>query len=86
MYNVFRYMDNQRYDDAIAEATAFIEVWDDPNRPELQEAYYWRALIYEALDNPDAALDDYVQVMTIAPTSTWGTLAALHLELVTDDE
>jgi|GEM_PF-6003508 len=72
--------------EALVEVNSYIDTLSDNDATSLQEAYYWRAFILEAVDIPDDALHDYVQVVTIAPNGAWGQLAALHLEPVTDSD
>jgi hypothetical protein len=55
---------------------------------ELTETYYairyHRAMAFEALDQPDEALSEYVAIYEAMPDAAWGMLAALHFE-ATDD-
>jgi tetratricopeptide (TPR) repeat protein len=43
---------------------------------------YWRALVYEVLDQPDDALNEYINLYLNYPGSWWARLAGLHLEKV----
>jgi len=43
---------------------------------------YYRALALEALNRPDEALAEYIEIFQAAPESVWGQLAALHLEKI----
>ena len=44
--------------------------------------HYYYAMTLEALNRPDEALVEYVEIYEAAPESAWGMLAALHLEPV----
>jgi hypothetical protein len=48
----------------------------------LAQLHYIAAISFEALNRPDDALAQYVAIYEAAPDSSWGILAALHLELV----
>jgi hypothetical protein len=43
---------------------------------------YLGAMAYEALNRPDEALAQYVSIYEAAPESSWGQLAAVHLERI----
>jgi len=43
---------------------------------------YYRAMALEALGRQDDALAEYVTIFEAAPESSWGILAALHLDVV----
>lgn len=45
--------------------------------PDNPQAYVARAAIHEALDDPDAALQDYEQAIRLSPTATLGPMAAV---------
>jgi hypothetical protein len=47
---------------------------------ELARLHYLRAVILESLGNSSEALADYINIYETGPNSTWGRLAALHLE------
>jgi hypothetical protein len=46
------------------------------------ELLYWRAFTLEMLNRPDEALAEYIAIHQAAPRSSWGMLAALHLETI----
>jgi hypothetical protein len=52
----------------------------DTEDSELARLHYLRAVILQSLGNANEALEDYVNIYETAPNSTWGRLAALHLE------
>jgi hypothetical protein len=54
----------------------------DMSDPVLLRWRYLAALAFEALDRPAEALAEYIAIYEAAPVSAWGTLAALHFEVM----
>ena len=52
----------------------------DVNPIVLNAARYWHAFLLEMLGRHEEALAEYVTIYETAPNSSWGKLAALHLE------
>jgi tetratricopeptide (TPR) repeat protein len=54
--------------------------------PQFEMAFrYYLALALEALERPHDALNEYITIYESAPDSSWGILAALHLEVISED-
>lgn len=51
-------------------------------QPMLDAARFWRALVLEHLGREDEALETYVTLVREAAGTTWGQLAAMHIEPV----